>query len=246
MTEDVSGRSNRITAVLKLILLAVILVGIPAFLYFRYGSEVFSKEAVSDMVGFLRANRHFAWLLIIGIQIIQVVICVLPGQPVQFASSYMFGVAAGFALSLIGAVIGTVISFFLAKVLGRDALSLFFDREKLEDYRNKLNTGKGLMLAFLIYLIPGIPKDLVSYAAGISDMRFLPFLIVATVGRSPGMLGSLLLGHYFGRQNFRAIVILSVITALILLICYIFRRKLTGFLDELEAKDREREAKHNG
>jgi uncharacterized membrane protein YdjX (TVP38/TMEM64 family) len=102
------------------------------------------------------------------------------------------------------------------------------------------------MLAFLIYLIPGIPKDLVSYAAGISDMRFLPFLIVATVGRSPGMLGSLLLGHYFGRQNFRAIVMLSVITALILLICYIFRRKLTGFLDELEAKDREREAKHNG
>lgn len=244
MTSDPNGRSNRITAILKLILLAGILAGIPAFLYFRYGSGIFSKDAVGAMVEYLKANRNLAWLLIIGIQAAQVVICILPGQPIQFASSYMFGILPGFALSLAGAVIGTVISYYLARVLGRDALRLFFDRETLEDYRNKLNSGRGLMLAFLIYLIPGVPKDIVSYAAGISDMRFLPFLIAATVGRSPGMLGSLLLGHYFGRQNYRAIIILSAAVALILIICFIFRRSLTGFLDDIEKKEAEAEAKH--
>lgn len=246
MSAEASDRSERIIAILKLILLAGILAGIPAFLYFRYGSGIFSKDAVGAMVGYLKENRHFAWLLIIVIQLVQVVICILPGQPVQFASSYMFGILPGFALSITGAVIGTVISYYLAKFLGRDALRLFFDKDKLEDCRSKLNSGKGLMLAFLIYLIPGLPKDIVSYAAGISEMRFLPFLIIASIGRSPGMLGSLLLGHYFGRQNYRAIIILSAAVALILLLCFIFRGRLTAFLDELEEKDRKRENRHNG
>lgn len=243
--EASSDKYRKIIALSKLILLVIIVAGIPAFLYLRFGSEIFSKDAVNDMVVYLKANRNIAWLLIICIQAMQVVICILPGQPIQFASSYMFGILPGFILSLIGAVIGTVISFFLAKRLGRDALQLFFDQDKLEDYRNKLNSGRGLLLAFLIYLIPGVPKDLVSYAAGISDVNFIPFLIVATVGRSPGMFGSLLIGHYFGRQNYRAIIILSVIAALLLLICFVFRERLIRLLDDLEEKDLQRKEKHN-
>jgi uncharacterized membrane protein YdjX (TVP38/TMEM64 family) len=151
----------------------------------------------------------------------------------------MFGVARGFAFSITGAVIGTVISFYLAKLLGNDAMNLFFGEEKVRDYKKKLDSGRGLLLAFLIYLIPGIPKDIVSYVAGISDMRFRPFLLVATVGRIPGMLGSLMLGHFFGRQDYRAMIIIAVIIAVILLICYIKRDALIGFLDDVEKKDME-------
>jgi uncharacterized membrane protein YdjX (TVP38/TMEM64 family) len=77
-------------------------------------------------------------------------------------------------------------------------------------------------------------------------MRFRPFLLAATVGRSPGMLGSLLLGHFFGKQDYRAIVILSVIVAVILLICFIKRKELTEFLDRLEMMDAKSEEKKNG
>ena len=235
MSSDSSAR--KITAILKLILLVLIIAGIPAFLYMKYGSGVFSKDSAYRVVEYLKQNSKTAFLLIIGLQIIQVVVCVLPGQPVQFAASYMFGVGRGFLLSLIGAVIGTVISFYIAKALGSDALHVFFDKNKIEDYQRRLNSGRGLLLAFLIYLIPGIPKDLVSYAAGISEMRFRPFLLVATIGRSPGMLGSLLLGHFFGSQNYKAIIILSVIVAFILIICFIKREELIGFLDRIEMMD---------
>ena len=233
-----ADRSKRIIAISKLILLVIIIAGIPAFLYLRYGSGVFSKEMAGTVVAYLRQNSKIAFLLIIGLQIFQVVVCVLPGQPIQFAASYMFGIGVGFLLSIIGAVIGTIISFYLAKVLGSDAMHMFFGEEKLRDYHRKLNSGRGLLLAFLIYLIPGIPKDLVSYAAGISEMRF--------IGRSPGMLGSLLLGHFFGNQNYRAIIILSVTVAVILLICFIKREALTGFLDRIEMKDAEAEERING
>ena len=239
-------RNKKILAILKLILLLLIIAGIPAFLYIRFGSGIFSRDTASRIVEYLKLNSHIAFLIIIGLQILQVVVCFLPGQPIQFAASYMFGVWAGFLFSIIGAVIGTGISFYAAKLLGSDAMHLFFGEEKVKDYQRRLNSGRGLLLAFLIYLIPGIPKDLVSYAAGVSEMRFRPFLLVSAVGRSPAMLGSLLLGHFFEKQNYRAIVILSVTVAVILLICFIKRKDLISFLDRIEMRNAQSEEKING
>ena len=236
-----SSESSRkkIIAILKLILLVLIVAGIPAFLYLKYGSGVFSKDTAYSVIDYLRQNRKIAFLLIIGLQIIQVVICVLPGQPIQFAASYMFGVARGYLFSIIGAVIGTTISFYLAKLLGSEAMHLFFGEEKVKEYQRRLNSGRGLLIAFLIYLIPGVPKDLVSYAAGLSEMRFRPFLLAATIGRSPAMLGSLLVGHFFGKQNYTAMIIVTVAVILLLLVCLIKRKELIDFLDRIEMKDAE-------
>ena len=238
-----SSESSRkkIIAILKLILLVLIVAGIPAFLYLKYGSGVFSKDTAYSVIDYLRQNRKIAFLLIIGLQIIQVVICVLPGQPIQFAASYMFGVARGYLFSIIGAVIGTTISFYLAKLLGSEAMHLFFGEEKVKEYQRRLNSGRGLLIAFLIYLIPGVPKDLVSYAAGLSEMRFRPFLLAATIGRSPAMLGSLLVGHFFGKQNYTAMIIVTAAVVLLLLICLIKRKDLIDFLDRIEMKDAELE-----
>ena len=245
-SSNTDDKSKKFIAIMKLILLVLILAGIPAFLYFKYGSDIFSADTAGRVIAYLRQNRSTAALIIIGIQILQVVICVLPGQPIQFASSYMFGVFFGFALSLAGAVAGTAISFYLAKLLGSDAMHIFFDEDKLDDYRQKMNSGRGLLIAFLIYLIPGVPKDLVSYAAGLSEVRFRPFLLVATIGRSPGMIGSLLLGHYYGKGNMKAMIIIAIVTAVILAVCLIFKDRLIARLDELEMKDAARQEKKNG
>ena len=244
MSNDFSGK--KIIAILKLILLVAIVAGIPAFLYLRYGSGVFSKDTASQMIAYLRQNSHIAFLLIIGLQIIQVVVCILPGQPIQFAASYMFGVGIGYLLSIIGAVIGTAISFSLAKALGSEAMHVIFGEEKVREYQRRLNSGRGLMMTFLIYLIPGVPKDLVSYAAGISEMRFRPFVIAATVGRSPAMLGSLLVGHFFGKKNYTAMIILSAAVVILIIVCIIKRDKLIAFLDKIEMKDMEAKEETDG
>ncbi len=238
-----SGGSSgkKIIAILKLILLVFIVAGIPAFLYLKYGSGIFSKDTANTVIEYLRQNSHIAFLIIVCLQIVQVVVCILPGQPIQFAASYMFGVGWGFLLSVIGAVIGTTISFYLAKVLGSEAMHLFFGEEKVKEYQRRLNSGRGLLLAFLIYLIPGVPKDLVSYAAGISEMRFRPFVLTATVGRSPAMLGSLLVGHFFGKQNYTAMIILSAVVVILILICFVKRNDIIAFLDKVEMKDMEKE-----
>lgn len=241
-----SLRRRRILAAVKLLLLIFVLAGIPLILYLRWGDALFGDDAAKRIISYLVENRSISALLLLLMQIIQVIVCILPGQPIQFASSYMFGIVPGFLLSITGAVIGTVISFFLARVLGRDAVELFFGKEKVADYDRKLNSGRGLMICLLIYLIPGIPKDLVSYVAGISGMRLRPFILVSTIGRSPGMLGSLLLGHFFGTRNYSAIVVLSVVVALILIVCFIKRDRLMALLDDIEQQDIQREMARDG
>jgi len=228
------SKQKKILAFAKFAILLAIVIGIPSFLYLKYGAEIFSKDAVDKVVAYLKAHEGFSALLVIGLQAIQVIICILPGQPIQFASSYMFGFTKALIFSLTGAVIGTTVSFFMSKLLGRDMLYILFDEEKVENYKRKLNSGKGISIVALIYLIPGVPKDLVSYVAGISDMKYRPFIIVSTICRTPGMFGSLIIGHFYGQGHYKAIIIFCIATAILLLICFIKRDAIMKKLDSLE------------
>ena len=228
-------------AYLKLIILLFIIAGLPLILYFTCRDTLFSREWLSSLPQLLEQYKGRAASVLIGMQILQVIVCILPGQTIQLAASYMFGVLRGYLISIAGAVVGAFVAFYLAKVLGRDALEAIFGEEKVSDYHRKLNSGRGLTAVLMIYLIPGIPKDLVAYVAGISDMRLRPFLLVSTIGRSPGMLGSLLTGYFISSRNYAAIGVLAVITAVILIICFVKRKQLTALLDDLEKKDEERD-----
>ena len=235
-------KRKRIITIIKFSILLIIIIGVPVYLYLNYQDTLFNTEWLAGLPDRLRQNGLRAALVLMGIQIMQVIICILPGQPIQIAGSYLFGVFRGYLISITGAVIGAFIAFHLAKILGKDALELFFDKEKIEDYHRKLNSGKGLLAVLFIYLIPGLPKDLVGYVAGISDMRIRPFILVSTIGRTPPMLGSLLLGHFAETRNYAGIAVLALITVIILAGCVIKRKQLAAFLDSLEQADEEMRA----
>ena len=232
-------KKKRAYAVIRLSVLALIIIGVPAVLFFNYRDTLFNAEWLSQLPVLLSHYKRQAAIILIALQILQVIICIVPGQPIQFAASYMFGIAKGYLISVTGAVIGAFIAFYISGLLGKDAVCTLFGREKVENYRRKLNSGRGLMAVLLIYLIPGIPKDLTAYAAGISDMRIRPFLLVSTIGRSPAMLGSLLIGHFFSRGNYKAVAALAVITVILLIIFFIKRKDMVALLDNIEKKDEE-------
>ena len=230
------NRRKRI-AYIKLAILIFIIVGLPVILFFTCRDTLFNKEWLANLPEFIMQYKGYAAAVLTGIQIMQVIICIIPGQPIQLAASYLFGVLKGYLISIGGAFIGAFIAFYIARALGKDSLEAIFGEEKVNDYHRKLNSGKGLTAVLLIYLIPGVPKDLVAYVAGISDMRLRPFLIVSTIGRSPGMLGSLLIGYFISSRNYAAIGVLAVVTAVILIICFVKRKQLVAMLDDLEKKD---------
>ena len=231
---DKKESAKRAFAFIKLFLLLAIIIGVPVFLYINYKDTIFNAEWLRNLPALLEQHRSTASLILMGFQILQVIICILPGQPIQYVASYFFGIFRGYLISVAGAVIGATVAFYLARILGQDALHVIFGEERVEDYRRKLNSGKGMLAVLLIYLIPGIPKDLTGYVAGISEMKFRSFIIISTIGRSPAMLGSLLIGHFVGQKNYIAAAIVAAGIVAILLICFIKRKDLIDYLDRIE------------
>ena len=156
-----------IISVLKILLLIAIVAGIPLYIYFFQGDWLKQFEGFDDVVAYLQRYKWESVPIYIGLQVLQIVISVIPGQVFQFAAGYLYSFFPALLFSICGAFIGTTLSFYLAKMLGRDFVHLFFGREKTHEYVQKLNSKRAYMIVFILYLIPGLPKDVVSYAAGV-------------------------------------------------------------------------------
>jgi len=222
---------KRVFSILKLILLLTIVIAIPANIVLYHHDIIDHFKNFDDMIALL---EHYQWqsiLVYIGIQMLQIIISVIPGQAFQFAAGYLYHFFPGLLFSLIGAVMGTCVSFYLAKILGKDAVHLFLGEEKTLYYLQRLNSRKAYTIVFLIYLIPGIPKDIVSYVAGISEMKFKPFLAFSLVGRIPGMTGSLLIGALYMREHFIMMGVVAAIAVIAFILCLVYRKKLQAYID---------------
>ena len=139
---------------------------------------------------------------------LQVVVAVIPGEPLEIAGGYAFGEWQGTALCLAGAVLGSVAVFALVRRWGRGLVEVFFPADKLEKLHFLLRTSpKRTALLWLIFTVPGTPKDLLCYFAGLTDLPWGTWLLIATVGRLPSIVTSTVGGSALGEQNYRAAVI---------------------------------------
>ena len=222
-------KRKRIMAVLKLSLLALILIGIPVYIDFFHHDLIDSFSNMKELIRDIKSYRKESIPIYLIAQALQVVICIIPGQALQFAGGYIFGIPLGLLLSIIGIAIGSCIAYFFARMLGRDAVHLFFGERKVTEMIDLMNSPKGLIVTFIIFLIPGIPKDLCSYAAGLSNIKIRPYLIVSMIARIPGMLGCLIIGSRVGAGGYVSAAIVAAVAVVLLIIGIIFRQKIIDF-----------------
>ncbi|MDY2679896.1 MAG: hypothetical protein SOV50_04495, partial [Lentihominibacter sp.] len=119
-------RIKILSAVIKLVLLLVILIAVPIYIYFFHYDLIERFSNIENVNALFREYRAESVLFYIVAQILQVVICIIPGQCLQFAAGYIYGFWIGYLLSLLGAAIGTVLTYYIARVLGHDAMHLIF------------------------------------------------------------------------------------------------------------------------
>ncbi|MDO5491588.1 MAG: VTT domain-containing protein [Bacillota bacterium] len=224
---------QKIMAIVKLLFLLMLLLGIPAYIYFCHHDLIERFSSIEAVEAFFARYRSQSILIYLGLQIIQIVICILPGAALQFSAGYLFHFWFGLLLTLTGAAIGTVLTYYLAGILGRDAMHLIFGEEKIQNMLEKINSKKGVIIVFLIYLIPGVPKDLCTYAAGLSEMKLKPFLILSMVGRTPAMMGSLLIGHQVQTGGYAAAAVIGGLAVVLCVLGVVFRRQITDFFDRI-------------
>ncbi len=227
---------RRFSAVLKLCLLLVVVIGIPAYIFFFHHSLLDEFSSIRDIYEFLKDYKKESVLIYLGLQVLQIIICIIPGQALQLAAGYLFHFWLALLLTLTGAALGTIAVYYLARFLGKDAMHMIFGEEKIHAMLEKLDSRNGMLLVFIIFLIPGIPKDLCAYAAGISEIRLKPFLILSLIGRTPGMAGSLLIGRQLQNEGYLSAAIIAGIALVLFILGMVFRKQVTEFFDKVYEK----------
>jgi uncharacterized membrane protein YdjX (TVP38/TMEM64 family) len=169
----------------------------------------------------------------IGLQIIQVVIFMIPGELVQVAGGYVFGFWLGSLYTLIGIALGSLVNFYAGRLLGRPFVESLFPREKIEEVERVTGSGKGAAGFFLLFVIPGIPKDVLCYVAGVSKLRLIAFLAVSMTGRLPGILGSSYMGSAAYSGAYRGAIIVLVAASLLFVLGLAFKERIQGLIARL-------------
>lgn len=164
---------------------------------------------------FIDSYGSLSILAFIAFQILQVVVAAIPGEFVQIAGGYIFGIFWGTLYSVLGILIGASIAFFLARFLGIKAVSKLLSEKSIEKFKFLMNTRKSEIIVFLLFLIPGLPKDILVYIAGLSPIRPMRFFSIYTIARMPGLIGSSIIGANLQSQNYlTAIIIFAASCAL--------------------------------
>lgn len=233
--DDINRKNSvhkKIIALLELLMIIGIIIGIPALVLITHPELKAEFSSVEAFQGFLEKYNDLSMLIYLLCQIVQVVIAVLPGQIIQIAGGYMFGLSFAILLSVAGIVIGTIISFYISRLLGKRAVAVLVGNERFEKYNRLLDSKRAHFILFILYLIPGIPKDMIPYVAGVSNMRFLSFLVLSVTGRFPSMVCSLLMGNFIMNKNYVGMGAVAVVVGLIVAICLFKRKSLNKFIDK--------------
>lgn len=160
------------------------------------------------------------YLLFILIQIIQVIFAFIPGEVVEFGAGYAFGVLWGTLLCLIGVAISSAIIFFTVKKFGHRFALVIMDTKTIRKLSFLRDNKKLNFIFLLLYFLPGTPKDILTYFAGLTDINPAVFLLICTLGRIPSVLTSTMAGSSLVESNYKTTILIFCITAVTALIGY--------------------------
>lgn len=220
---------------LKPLVLVAILAGLVAILYqtgaFRFFMSRERLRAFIDSLGMW----GFAGFIVL--QVVQVVAAPIPGEATGLLGGYLYGPVIGVLLSTVGLTAGSFAAFSLSRLFGRPLTEMLVPRATLERF-NYLLHHKGAFLIFLLFLIPGFPKDILCYILGLGPLAALEFLLIATSGR---LLGTVLLtvsGAFLRKGQYQQFFLMSGLAIVIVFLAMAYKDKLERLFRTLADRSR--------
>ena len=204
-----SIKSKRIISICALVLIAGVA------LVFAYVFSPHLLAIVEDPEKFrlwVQERGFTGKLVMIFLIMIKVILPIIPGKPFEIAAGYAFGAFEGTLLCLIGAALGSYIVFGLVRVLGVKIFNLFYSREKLLSMKFLQDTERLSVWVFFIMLIPGTPKDFLSYFVALTRMKFWVWMIISPLARIPVVIMSTLGGSALGSGEYGFAIVVFVLS----------------------------------
>lgn len=219
MNQD-ANRKNKIIAIGIIVVMALVSV----IIFRRVGTPL--VEFVMDGERFGQwVDQYGVWsrLAYMGMVVLQILVAVIPGEPFEIAGGYAFGAIEGTILCVVASWIGSIFVFSMVRAFGTKLVQIFFPLEKINSYRFLKNDRKRDLLFFVLFFIPGTPKDILCYVAGLTNMKFGTWCIIALMAKLPSIVTSTVGGDALGEGAYVRAIVVFVITAIISLtgaICY--------------------------
>jgi uncharacterized membrane protein YdjX (TVP38/TMEM64 family) len=190
-------------------------------------------EQFRDLLLSYGSMSAFVYMLF---QVLQVVIAVIPGEVVQIAGGYVFGAVWGTALTVAGILVGTAIVFFATRLFGYKFVKSLIPQKDLEKFNFLVNGEKAEIAMFVLFLIPGLPKDVLTYIAGLTPIKPLRFLLISSIARLPGILGSAIIGASLQNKNYVAVIVVSVIAIVLFVGGLLLRDRIINKIHDAKKK----------
>lgn len=207
-----------LTVIVTVSALALVFVGKPLI---RFVSDAEAFRA------FVEKHTWWSRVAYLGMLIFQVVFAVIPGGAFEVAGGYAFGAVEGTILSVIGTTIGSVLVFLMVRRWGLKYVLLFFTREQLDSAKFMHDERRLYLIAFIAFIIPGTPKDLLCYVAGLTDIKLSRWILITSIARVPAITISTIGGNAIGTKSYVFAAVVLAVTVLISAVGILIYRRLT-------------------
>ena len=230
----VHGRGMQAADVIKFVgLIAFIaLMGVICVLIWPYIHELFEEGGPQRVMNRVHQAGPAGVFILLGIQFLQVVVAFIPGEVVQIAAGMIYGPWGGAAIILVGCVISSALIFQLVHRLGAPFVQHMVSDKFVDKFQRFEQSGKLNVIVFILFLIPGLPKDVFTYIVPLTNMRMRTFLTLSTIGRIPGVAVSTYAANGIVEGRIFESVVIFLIGAAIALVGLLLQKPLMAFLDK--------------
>lgn len=240
MKKRSSAEKKQYACLFVLLALVVILIGVLTVLCMPFFNKLSDPVYQQKILVWAESLGIVGWLFLLGIQMLQIIVAFIPGGPVQILTGVLYGAWGGLATCLLGIVIASSIIFFTVRRFGTPLLVRILGQKKLDEFDFLNNTEKIETVTFILFLLPGMPKDTLTYLAGVSKIKASHFLFLSTFARIPSLIGSTFMGATMSRGNWLMTLVIFLLTAAVGITGILYKNKIIDRFHEHHNKRRKR------
>lgn len=222
-TSSLTKKDKKNIVICSVIVLALLVATVLLFPVFK---ELANTESRDRLISFIRSKGVWGVLILMGLQLLQVVVALIPGEIVEVVSGIIYGTFGGYIICTVGVLLSSMLVFYTVRKLGAPFVQRIISSEKMGTLSFLHNTEKVEMLIFLLFFIPGTPKDMLTYFVPLTNVKPLHFFILTTVARIPSIISSTYAGANIEKGKFGVTVLIFAITGILGIIGIIVNNKL--------------------
>ncbi|MFV0484726.1 MAG: TVP38/TMEM64 family protein [Candidatus Saccharimonadales bacterium] len=219
---------------IQLAAVAVVVVLIIAYIAWDiiYGGPIsYILTNKDEVVAFVESRGFLGPLAFVILQTLQTVIAPIPGNVTGAVGGFLFG-WWGILWTMIGSAIGFYVIFLIARKFGRRLVEKIIKKESLDKF-DYLANQTGSLVFFLVFLIPGLPDDIIGYIAGLTSIPIKQLMVMVIIGRIPATVATNMLGAGIGEADIRPVLVLAVLSAIVLIALFMKRKAIMDWMNSL-------------